>query len=550
MMGAMLPRWVRTPPPPSLVVAEPTAPIARERALAELGDGDFDLLVIGAGIIGSRIALDAAAGGLRVALLDAADLGGATSSSSSKLVHGGLRYLATGDVRRVREAHHERRALVHRIAPHLVRPLPFLLPAYRGGPHRAPTLAAGLLLYASLSAFRDSHMRLLTPQRARRLVPALRLDDCIGAGMYLDAQTHDHRLCLATARGAADAGAVVVNYARVVELTPARGRIGGAVVVAEGSPDPIVVRATAVVNAAGPWVDAVRRLEDPRAAPVARLSKGVHLLLARPEPWGAAVVAPVDRYRVTFAIPWEGLLLLGTTDTPYHGDPGQVEVSRTDVEGVLAEAAGALEAAWLGPERVRSCFAGLRVLPRSPDDPSRTPRERLLRRGPLGMVSVAGGKLTTHRRIAHEVLGLLHHAGDLPAVPISEQPLPGAAHATERALATVVERIGERFPELAADSCRHLAHLYGSAVHPLLAEARRLPQGLTRIHPDGPDIWAQVTHAVRQEWALHPADVVRRRTTLAARGLDSPELVEEVARVMATAVGAAVGAAPGWTDPP
>ncbi len=508
-------------------------PSGRDRALEELGAGTFDLLVIGAGIIGSRVALEAAVAGLRVALVDAQDLGGATSASSSKLVHGGLRYLATGDVRRVREAHQERRALMHRIAPHLVRPLPFLLPAYRGGPRRAPTLAAGLLLYASLSAFRDSHMRLLTPARARRLVPALRQDDCIGAGMYLDAQTHDHRLCLATARGAAMAGAVVLNYARVVELHHRGGRLTGALLAAEGAAAPIALRCRAVVNAAGPWVDAVRRLEDPRAESVAQLSKGVHVLLPMERPWGAAVVAPVDRYRVTFAIPWEGMLLLGTTDTPYDADPAAVRASPSDVAAVLEEAGGALQGAWLRRDRVLASFAGLRVLPRVAGDPSRTPRERLLLRGPLGMVSVAGGKLTTHRRIAKEVLEQLPDALGLGAVSVTDQPLPGAAHSTPAAMATAALGLRRGHPELAPDTCAHLVHLYGSDVHALVALGEAVPGGLARIHPDGPDIWAQAHRAVREEWALHADDIICRRTTVAVRGLATAEVVARVAEVVA-----------------
>jgi len=517
--------------------AESPAHADRARLLEDLGRHPFDLLVIGAGIIGSRVALEAAVAGLRVALVDAGDLGGATSASSSKLVHGGLRYLTTGDVRLVREAHHERRALVHRIAPHLVRPLPFLLPAYRGGPRRAPTLAAGLLLYASLSAFRDSHMRLLTPARARRLVPALRQDDCLGAGLYLDAQTHDHRLCLATARGAAGAGAVVLNYARVVELHPVRGRLAGATVVAEGAPDPIVARCRAVVNAAGPWVDAVRRLEDPAAGPVARLSKGVHLVLPLREPWRAAVVAPVDRYRVTFAIPWEGMLLLGTTDTPYAGDPGAVSVTGSDVATVLEEARGALEGDWLVPEMVRASFAGLRVLVPSPHGPARTPRERLVLRGPLGMVSVAGGKLTTHRLIARDVLDQLRPELGLSSLQPTDQPLPGAAYATAEALARAAERLSQWHPELDPATCAHLLHLYGADAHRVVRMGAQGRDGLDRIHPEGLDIWAQVPYAAAEEWALHPDDVLVRRTTVALRGLATAAIGERVEAMMASARG-------------
>ncbi len=538
MASRTFPRVVKTGSGDAVIIPPPT-PWRRADALTELTRGCFDLLIIGAGIIGSRIALEASAAGLRVALLDARDLGGATSAASSKLVHGGLRYLATGDIRRVREAHHERRVLVHRVAPHLVRPLPFLLPAYRGGPHRAPTLAAGLLLYASLSAFRDAHARLLTPARACRLVPALRTDDCIGAGLFMDATTHDHRLCLATARGAALAGAVVLNYARVVELDRVPGDRHAATVVAAGSPDPIRVAARTVINAAGPWVDAVRRLEDPAAPPLAQLSKGVHVVLPLDEPWRAAVVAPVDRYRVTFAIPWEGMLLLGTTDTAYEGDPDAVAVTDADVAAVLDEARSALTMPTLAPGAIRATFAGLRVLPRLPGGPARAPRERLLVRGPTGMVSVAGGKLTTHRRIAHETLAMLRADLGVRHLTLSDAPLPGGTLATPEALRIAAARLERRYPALDPSVCRHLVHLYGSDANRLVARGAAQPGGLERIDPRGPDIWAQVHRAVDEEWALTPDDVLRRRTTVGLRGLAEAPVIARVAALLRTAGGPA-----------
>ncbi|MDQ6920416.1 MAG: FAD-dependent oxidoreductase, partial [Candidatus Dormibacteraeota bacterium] len=289
----------------------------RERTLERLQSETFDLLVIGGGIIGARIALEATQNGGKVAMVDAGDFAGATSSASSKLIHGGLRYLQMYDFKLVREAHAERRALLDRLAPHLVTPLTFVLPVYKGGPHHAPTIAAGMMAYAAMSGFRHSRAGMLRPKGARKLVPSIKTNGMVAAGVYVDAQTYDARLVLATVTAAARAGAAVLNYTRITGLD-----VGGGHVVAAHAGD-LKISCRSVINAAGPWVDAVRLMEDARAKPMARLSKGAHLVLEPPEdwPWQAAITTPLSGGRVSFAIPWEGMLLLGTTDTDYEADP-------------------------------------------------------------------------------------------------------------------------------------------------------------------------------------------------------------------------------------
>jgi len=271
----------------------------------------FDLLVIGGGVIGAATAAHAAREGLAVALVDAGDFGSGTSSASSKLVHGGLRYLRLGDVRLVREAHRERRTLTGPVAPHLVHRLPFLLPLYRGGPFRPAFVQSGIILYSTLAVSRLNW--LVQPQRAGELVPALRRDGLRSCALYADAWTNDARLCLENVLAAAEHGATVLNRAKVVSLVRSRGGITGAEVSVGGEVVP--VRARVVVNAAGPWVDALRRLEDPRTGTSVRLSKGVHVLVPGGDDWTAALTVPQDDVRVTFAVPWYGLLLLGTTDS-------------------------------------------------------------------------------------------------------------------------------------------------------------------------------------------------------------------------------------------
>jgi glycerol-3-phosphate dehydrogenase len=466
----------------------------------------FDLLVIGAGIVGARVAYEAARTGAAVALLDAGDFGGATSSASSKLVHGGLRYLQMGEVGLIREAHLERRALLDRIAPHLVRPMPFLLPVYRGGPHRPLAIGTAVFAYSVLSGFRHSRARMVGREHARRLVPPLRTDGMHVAGLYEDSQTNDSRLTLATVTAAARAGATVVNHLAVTALEQAGGRV-----VAARAGD-VLVRCRAVVNAAGPWVDEVRRLEDPAAAPMARLSKGVHLTLRQDEPWGAALTVPVDRSRVTFAVPWEGTLLLGTTDTEYEGDPAAARPEPEDVDTVLREASVGLPAEVLARDRIRYAFAGLRVLPRGRGDTASAPRDEVVHVGPAGMVSVAGGKLTTHRRIAIRVLRRL---AAFAGATLAADPLPGAGPLPPRP-ATVEPAAWD-----------HLTRLYGDEA------ARVAAAGDEQVHPDGPDLWGQVHHAITQEWACTVEDVVRRRTTLAVRGLATSEVRDAIAATLA-----------------
>jgi glycerol-3-phosphate dehydrogenase len=498
------------------------AGVSEQRATAReaLERTSFDLLVIGGGVIGAATAAHAAREGLAVALVDAGDFGSGTSSASSKLIHGGLRYLRLGDVRLVREAHHERRTLAGSVAPHLVHRLPFLLPLYRGGPFRPWFVQSGILLYSTLALSRLNW--LVKPARARELVPSLRLDDLRSCALYADAWTNDARLCLENVLAAAEAGATVVNRAEVVSLRLVDGRVAGAEVLVDGEAVP--VRARVVVNAAGPWVDAVRRLEDPRAGSSVRLSKGVHVLVPGGEGWSAALTIPQDDVRVTFAVPWYGLLLLGTTDSDYEGDPAAVAPCAADVAQILAEAATALPGSLLPSDAVRASFAGLRVLPLGEGATANARRETVFSVGPAGMLSVAGGKLTTYRKIALDALDRVRGELGLRRLDRRPFPLPGAAG---RAAALPVELD----PEVGA----HLRHLYGTRAGMVLESAADDPSLLERIHSDGPDIAAQALFAVRHEWATTAEDVLRRRTTVALRGLADAGAVERVEALLAPA---------------
>jgi glycerol-3-phosphate dehydrogenase len=492
---------------------------SRADALEELSRRRHDLLVIGAGIIGAGVAAHAARLGLRVALVDRGDFGGATSSASSKLVHGGLRYLRLGDVGLVREAHHERRALTNVVAPHLVRRIPFLLPLYRGGPYRPAVVQSGIVLYSTLARSRLNW--LVGPAKARELVPPLRVEGLRSCALYADAWTNDARLCLANVRAAADLDACVLSRAEVVALRATYGRVSGAEVHVDG--DVVSVDAHAVVNAAGPWIDQVRRLESASAGTSVVLDKGAHVLVPADGEWAGAVTIPHDDVRVTFAVPFYGMLLLGTTESGYGGDPSDVRVEAADVSQILREAAVAIESSLVAPKQVRAAFAGLRVLPAGGRASASTRRETVISRGPDGMLSVAGGKLTTYRRIALGVLGRLRADLGLHRLDERPWPLPGATGAA--VLPGALE------PAVRAN----LRHLYGSLAADVVAAAEADPSLLEPLHPDGPDIAAQALYAATNEWATSAEDVLRRRTTLFYRGLVNDEVVRKVEELMGRA---------------
>ena len=444
-------------------------PRSRSDVIAALEEGRFDLLVIGAGAIGAATAWAAARAGARVAVVDRGDLGAATSSASTKLLHGGLRYLAMGDVRLVREAHLERLRTA-RVAPHLADPLRFIVPLRS----RSAKLRLGVGLYGALSGWSDGFGGAIGLDEAKTLAPGLATERLAGALVYRDHRTDDARLVLAALDAAAECGAVVANHVEVVSLDD-RVRLLDRV-----SGRELALDAGAIVNAAGPWVDAVRRLEDPAAAPSVRLSKGAHLLLEADRPWAAAVTSVLDDGRVAFAIPWQGLLMLGTTDTPYDGDPADVACDADDEAQILAEAAIALD---LDPVRIRARFAGLRVLPLGDGATSGARRETVVTRGPRGMVSVAGGKLTTWLAIGDRVAAMA-----VPGfAPVPAGPVPSAVDPIGFAA-----ELAMRFPAVPDAERVRLLRRYGRAATAILAGE------------------SEAAHAVAREWAVGPDDIARR----------------------------------------
>ena len=494
---------------------------ARAAALDRLAGDEFDLVVVGAGVTGARIAYDGSLAGLRVALVDAGDVAGGTSSASSKLLHGGFRYLARRSYRLVHDAGRERHVLATRVAGHLSRPLPVVLTMERG---RWPEwqLQYGLLLYHGLSGLRRPRPRLLEPEAARAIAPELQTAEERIHILLPEFQTDDSRLVLATALGAARAGAVVAPYVEVTALGSRNAHVDRVELVDRLTREPLTVRTRAVVNASGAWIDRMRALEDPGCAPIARLSKGAHVTLPLSPGWSALVAFYSSDDRTSFAAPWRGTLLVGTTDTEYDGDPGQAGVDEGDIAELLGGVAELLPPERVERSRILSAWAGLRVLPRGDGDTRIAPREHLLSVGPLGVVSIAGGKLTTHRRMSAEALALLP-AELRPRLDLRPRPLPGSEPSTDGA--GLLAAAG-------ADVAGHLWSVYGSEAIRLAAHADE-PRAFERIHPDGPDVWAQVRYATEHELASTVDDVLWRRTSLAHRGLATDDVRRAVAERMA-----------------
>jgi len=375
-------------------------------------DKEFDLLIIGGGIIGAGIAWDASLRGLSCALIEQGEFASGTSSKTTKLIHGGLRYLEQLDFRLVRAALHERNILLA-IAPEWVHPLPFLIPVRAGRPRPWPLVCLGVVLYDLFAGNkRIGRHRFLGEEQLRRQEPRLLENGYRRAVLYYDAQMDDVGLVRAVLRAAERAGALLRSHARVVRLVKESGRVSGAEIEDARSGNREVIQAKRVVNATGPWADQVRRLANPQAKPLVRMSKGIHLVYPDIGLKEALLVSSEQDGRIFFLIPWKGNTLIGTTDTDYTGNPGDAKAEPADVEYLLQEANRALPSFGIRKEKILSTFAGVRPLvAQETKDPWAVSRShRIYEEG--GLLTVVGGKFTTFRKIAEDVVDRL--AGSFP----------------------------------------------------------------------------------------------------------------------------------------
>jgi glycerol-3-phosphate dehydrogenase len=556
-------------------------------AVEDLAGREFDLLVIGGGITGAGILRDAAMRGLRAALVDQGDFGAGTSSRSSRLIHGGLRYLEHGQMRLVFEALRER-AILLRIAPHLVHPLPFAFPLHKGDRVARWKLALGLGLYGVLAAGGNvPRPRIFGKAGMLALEPNLRVKGLVGGGLYYDAQCDDARLTVATVRSAVGHGAVACSYARVDSLIIEDGRVVGARLtegrkdgttertategrndgMTDGTarpgdvPSPSVVpsvrlsvHAKVVVNATGPWTDSLRIMEDSNAAPLLRLTSGAHVVVRRSRLGHTRAItclSPIDG-RVMFILPWGDLSYVGTTDTDYSGDPAAVHATPEDITYLLRSANSVFPHARLEAGDVISSWAGVRALLDGHGDKpaSSVSREHRILTGPGGMITVAGGKLTTYRKMAAEVVDLVEEsrrqskaveAGPTstdfdPLRPSSTdtEPLPGGESATFDPFRATGTELG-----LSPATIEHLIRTFGTetaAVYNLVRGDRRLREP---VHPEHPAIAAEVVQIIRREMVTTAEDILARRLRLTSETSDGGAgAIERVKYLMRSSTGA------------
>jgi glycerol-3-phosphate dehydrogenase len=509
----------------------------RERDWQRLGSETFDVVVIGGGVVGVGTALDAATRGLRVALVEARDLASGTSSRSSKLFHGGLRYLEQLEFGLVREALRERELMFTRIAPHLVKPVSFLYPLSHRYWER-PYTAAGLLMYDTMGGARSvPGQKHLTRAGALRMFPALKRSALIGGIRYYDAQSDDARHTMTVGRTAAHYGAVVRTSTQVIGFLREADRISGVRVRDAEDGRETEVKANVVINCTGVWTDELQRLSGSRGRFRVRASKGVHIVVPRDRIVAESGLILRTEKSVLFVIPWRNHWIVGTTDTDWNLDLAHPAATKADIDYILDHVNTVL-ATPLTHDDIEGVYAGLRpLLAGESESTSKLSREHAVARVAPGLVAIAGGKYTTYRVMAADAVDAAGAdlTGRLQPSITDKVPLVGADG--YYALVNQADHLATRHG-LHPYRVRHLLDRYGSLVHEVLAVADGDPD-LLRPLPAAPDyLQVEIVYAASHEGALHLEDALTRRTRISIeyphRGVDC---ADQVARLMAGVLG-------------
>jgi len=512
--------------------------------LVSLIDAELDAVVIGGGMAGAGVARDLALRGASVALFEKGDFASGTSSKSSKLIHGGLRYLELADFQLVRESLREKKTL-ERLAPHLVRPLPFLVPVYRGAARGLIRVRLGMWLYDLLTPGKTTERyRVLKPVDALAMEPSVRAEDLRGAGYYFDdLLLYPERLCLENVLSAARHGARAFNYCEIEEFVSGRRGIEGVQVRDLLSGQVQTVRARTIVNCAGPWVDRLRamaRVAD-RTPRLLRTTKGIHCLL--PRMTDRAVYLSTHDERLIFVIPWREFSLVGTTDTDFQGDPDRLWATREEVTYLLDEVAKVLPDKRVALENVAYTYAGVRPLSFEPGaSATRVSREhKVIPEGPDGhFFSVTGTKLTCFRSLAEDVGNRVMRAlGRNERSRTASSMLDGTDEEVGKIEVRAWMDVSEEMAAtgLSRGALRMLVETYGRAYPRVLDLARKLPDGYERLCPSNPEIVAQLHHAVREEMAVSLQDVLLRRTGIGQSRCQGLDCAEPIAARMAELAG-------------
>jgi len=513
-------------------MASPFSPETRDATLTALPKVSLDLLVVGGGITGAGIARDAALRGLAVAVVERTDWAAGTSSRSSKLIHGGVRYLQQGDVGLVREAAAERQIL-RRLAPHLALPLRMVLPTYGRATHAK--LGVGLWTFERMTTVPDDERYAMWGRDdALREEPLLDPTRLHGAATFVEYLTDDARLVLATVRGAHDGGAHCVNHAAVTALT-CKKDASEATIEDRLSGRTIRVRARLVVNAAGPWVDGVRALEGRLSGFRLHLTKGIHLVVSHERlPLRHIVVMAARDKRSVFAVPHGDFVYLGTTDTDYGEPADHPEITAADADYLLDAANQTFVGPPLGTQDVVSAWAGLRPLVHQEGKkPSEISRRDEIIVAESGLISIAGGKLTTHRRMAERVVDVVcERLGRKAACRTADVMLTGGEFTPEE-LVTLAVDLRRRLPALQPGGGDRLVQLYGGDAERIAARAEANAASAALLPGSAHVLRAEVEHVLDEEMALTLEDVLERRTRRllfdARQGLDEVEAAADLA---------------------
>lgn len=524
---------------------------SRAGALRQLAAADaenpLDVLIIGGGVVGCGSALDAASRGLTVGLVERRDLASGTSSRSSRLAHGGLRYLEQREFSLVHEALTERGLLLDRLAPHLVRPVPFLYPVTRRGWER-PYVGFGITVYDMLSRFGAyggamQRPRTLSAKAVQGIAPGLRADSHVGAVRFNDAQIDDARHTVAVARTAAAHGAAIATRTAVIGLIRDDERVVGALLRDEMTGEEFETRARVVLGAAGVWTDDLVQMAGVESTLTVRQSKGIHLVVPKDAfPSNSALIARTPT-SVLFLLPWGEYWLVGTTDTDYEGPRDEPRVDEADVDYLLTEANKWL-ARPLAKEDVVGIYAGLRPLLSAGDGEDGTAtlsREHAVLNPAPGLIAVAGGKYTTYRVMAADAVdAVIDQRADLVSGPVpdsqtEEIPLVGGVG---YAAAWAARERTARTAGLPLATIEHLLQRQGDRVQTVLDLVASDPDLAARMHPDAQYIMAEAVLAVTREGALTLEDILVRRTRLA---LETPNAGIDVAQNVAAVVAPYLG---------
>lgn len=521
------------------------------RDLQAIQRRDYDVLVIGGGVNGAATARDAALRGLSVLLIEKNDFAGGTTSWSTRLVHGGLRYLEYFEFNLVRESLREREILL-RCAPHLVKPIQMTIPIYGSGARSYWEIQAGMILYDVLSYDKTlPNHRMLSKAKLRQLFRAVDHDDAKGAAQYYDGQAeHAERLCLEIVLDAEAAGADVLNYATVTGLKREGDRLTGITAYDQINDEEFSVALpehAVVVNTSGPWVDRVLGLgqRDGETAPIGKDrkiggTKGSHIIVdsfpGAPHNTALYVEAKSDG-RPFFIVPWCGQYLIGTTDLKYSGDLDRVKADDDEIDYLITETNRVLPTARLTREDIKFTYSGIRPLPYAEGKKAGSiTRAHILydhtKEGVSNLISLIGGKLTTHRQVGEEMADWAQKkmGQAVTASPTRHRPLPGCIWPDDERIETAYERYGS---QIGTDTLDYLFGVYGSRATEILALIDDAPDLAERLLDTHPNIRAEAVYAVRQEKAHTVLDITRRRTILAMNanyGFDALPAILETLR--------------------